>query len=69
LEHFVSFAPHRQELQRFVSKTRSSVEKEHFGGEFESAGEVGSEKRGGRKENKNRVKRREDDEMMRRMAG
>jgi hypothetical protein len=37
LEHFVSFfsPPHRQELQRFVSKT-SSVEKEHFGGEFES---------------------------------
>lgn len=37
LEHFVSFfTPHRQELQRLVSTT-SSVEKEHFGGEFESA--------------------------------
>lgn len=36
LEHFVSFfSPHRQELQRFDSTT-SSVEKEHFGGEFES---------------------------------
>lgn len=36
LEHFVSlFSPHMQELQRFVSTT-SSIEKEHFGGEFES---------------------------------
>lgn len=36
LEHFVSLcSPQRQELHRFVSKT-SSLEKEHFGGEFES---------------------------------
>lgn len=39
LEHFVSLcSPHRQELQRLASTT-SSIEKEHFGGEFESTEE------------------------------
>lgn len=39
LEHFVSLcSPHRQELHKLASTTLS-VEKEHFGGDFESTKE------------------------------
>lgn len=48
LEHFVSLlSPQRQELQKLASTTTSSVEKEHFGGEFESTGWMEKERKNG----------------------